>query len=189
MTGQIKIIQNKLCVSPEHGGNNLGYFYKNEDAFEKKSKVMPCYVSEYAFDGIEPFLTESDGTPWFDCDEIKDSKGNFLYETYFSIKELAEEYLKTRTRFPSDEQLEGLTSFLFEMVDWQFVSTLIDELDNDIVEIENEIDSLIETRVKLAFYFQGDLEDDQVTEIIKNLIKREPKTSFEIYETEKENTI
>lgn len=93
-----------------------GTVYKNEKAFDTKSKEIPCYIPEY-------FLSFCDLE---DKGKIEDSEGVYFYQDFI---EMVEEYFKEEKL--SKKEIKNRAEIIFEMVDWQSPETLMYELEWD----------------------------------------------------------
>lgn len=98
-----------------------GYCYKDEKAFKDKKGV--CYIPEY-------------NTTFQDYDTEykipKDKIDDYCYYTYDDIrKEVNDELLLNyKDDFNiTDEKIDKITEIVFDMIDWQSPSSLLNELD------------------------------------------------------------
>lgn len=109
-----KIVNNKV----EKEFFRQGHIYKNTDNFEKKSGI--CYIAEYQCD--------------YDVLDNESVEGRD-YETYDSMKEQVDKAYKMYNIDETKYRKETMLATVFEMVDWQFFSTLlyevIDSLDDE----------------------------------------------------------
>lgn len=103
-----KILENGIVEKEYHG---QGCIYKNFEAFEKKTDEV-CYVPELTDED-----TVEEGYKYKDFVELAQS---FIDENE-DVKEYCEE---------SKTSAEDIATELFQAVDWQHPSTLIDEWQN-----------------------------------------------------------
>ena len=94
-----------------HRGNSYnGSIYKNYEAYDSKSSE-PCYVAEL-------------------CDAL------YTYDDFLSLaKDFYERNQQVRDNF---KNYEWIADELFESVDWQSPSTLLDEWENDCAFVPQE---------------------------------------------------
>ena len=156
-----------------------GLIYKNFKNFEQKSG--PCYIAEYQGEK---------GTGFHDNivdDELKTKNFNDMvegedYETYDTIiKQVKDEYAR-RNQKVSEQTIEDTAKEVFYEVDWQYISSLLDEwLDAEVDEVEYAVN--IKNKETNEFIYQYDvfetyaeaeksaktidLKDDEIYEIVE----------------------
>ena len=113
--GEIIDSEKKIAVVGELG---QGYGFKDEEAFTTKKGI--CYIPEHAF------LDISSGKP-YECDECEE--GQMKFDEGFDYNDFLElaKYLKENIDTSEKYSLEDIALGIFQTVDWQFPSTLVDE--------------------------------------------------------------
>jgi len=107
------ISEEKKIAIPDDLGQ--GYGFKDEQAFVEKKGI--CYIPEHAFTDIEGKS--------FDCPECKEDEEKFDDSfTYQDFYDLAKKF-KEKNDISDKHTVEDIARNLFEMVDWQYPSTLI----------------------------------------------------------------
>ena len=139
------------------GQTEQGYVFKDYDAFEKKTGI--CYVSEYGLEKY-PKVTDENGEIWYETEYNDIYNENTGLEDYISIQakvfERAVSFLDGIRESNDNDELaqvvknerdeifydwyERLTAGVFDIVDWQFVDTFLDELDfeSDLIDYLQE---------------------------------------------------
>jgi len=109
--------EKKIAITDDLG---QGYGYKDEQAFVEKKGI--CYIPEHAFSDMDGKSIECDEC---EVDEEKFDEG-FTYQDFYNLaKEFVEE-----NEISDEHSIETITQNLFDMVDWQYPSTLIDQWEN-----------------------------------------------------------
>ncbi len=111
----------------EHTFN--GYCYKNYDNFKSKKGV--CYIPEY--NTISKDYETEYKIPVDKIDEYTYYTYDDIYnDTYYQLKHFYDEDF-------NDECVEEITEIVFDMIDWQHPSSLLNEINwsEDIKEIMN----------------------------------------------------
>ena len=114
-----------------------GYIYKNIPNYWAKKGV--CYISEFQGEQVAKPILDSNGNVRKDefgeemySDEYyitENAKEGIDFETYTSIRKLAcNELFDNELYYVDEKEVEIFAHTLFDMVDWQFASTLADEL-------------------------------------------------------------
>lgn len=151
-----------------------GLIYKNFKNFEQKSG--PCYIAEYQGEKDTDFHNN------IVSDELKTKNFNDMvegedYETYDTIiKQVKDEYAR-RNQKVSEQTIEDTAKEIFYEVDWQYVSSLLDEwLDAEEEAYEEEQEELNE---KINIPSKEDELDGCVkSEYAVNIHNKDRKTSF-----------
>lgn len=130
-----------------------GLIYKNFKNFEQKSG--PCYIAEYQGEkdtGFHDNIVD---------DELKTKNFNDMvegedYETYDTIiKQVKDEYAR-RNQKVSEQTIEDTAREIFYEVDWQYISSLLDEwLDAEVDEVEYAVN--IKNKETNEFIYQYDV--------------------------------
>lgn len=113
-----------------------GYIYKNIPNYWAKKGI--CYISEYQGETVAKPIMGVDGKQRVDKfgeEEYEDnyyitknSKEGKDFETYKSIQEVAKFALENEFGKSNEKDIKFLANEIFDMVDWQFASSLADEL-------------------------------------------------------------
>ena len=114
-----------------------GYIYKNYPNYWAKKGI--CYISEFQGEQVAKPILDSNGNIRKDefgeemyCDEYyitENAKEGIHFETYASIRKTAYDTLyDNEFNYTNEEEVRIFANELFEMVDWQFASTLANEL-------------------------------------------------------------
>ena len=130
-----------------------GLIYKNFKNFE--AKQGPCYIAEYQGEKGAGFHDN------IVSDELKTKNFNDMvegedYETYDTIiKQVKDEYAR-RNQKVSEQTIEDTAKEIFYEVDWQYVSSLLDEwLDAEVDEVEYAVN--IKNKETNEFIYQYDV--------------------------------
>ena len=130
-----------------------GLIYKNFKNFEQKSG--PCYIAEYQGEKDTDFHNN------MVSDELKTKNFNDMvegedYETYDTIiKQVKDEYARRNLK-ASEQTIEDTAKEIFYEVDWQYVSSLLDEwLDAEVDEVEYAVN--IKNKETNEFIYQYDV--------------------------------
>lgn len=112
--GEIVNQEKKIAIPDDLG---QGYGFKDEKAFVEKKGI--CYIPEHAFSDM---CGES-----FECDECKEGEerfdDGFTYQDFYNLaKKFVEE-----NEVSCDCTIEGIAQDLFDTVDWQYPSTLMND--------------------------------------------------------------
>jgi hypothetical protein len=131
--------ENGEVYNYEGGQTDNGFVYKDYEAF--KSGVGVCYLSEYELDELHEELTDlvaryentdmADDEYWDERAEILERYGETRQSIIDQVRDaFGDDYTLT------DEQVEYLASDVFQLADWAYISTYLDE--------DFDIESLIE---------------------------------------------
>jgi len=93
----------------ELGYNGEGFCYKNLENFTKKEGI--CYIGEHGVNEDASVYVVADSDTY----------------TYEDLVELCKEF---KTKNEVEKNIETIVNFLFERLDWQTPSTIIDEFEN-----------------------------------------------------------
>ena len=113
-----------------------GYIYKNVPNYWAKKGI--CYISEYQGEAVAKPLIGIDGKQRIDefgeeeYEEdyyiTENSKEGKHFETYNSIQNVAKFALENEFGKSNEKDIRFLANEIFDMVDWQFASSLASEL-------------------------------------------------------------
>ena len=115
--GEITNLEKKIAITGDLG---QGYGYKDEKAFADKKGI--CYIPEHAFSDID--------FQQIKCDECEGDEEKFDDSfTYQDFYDLAKKF-KEDNEISDEHSIGTIAQNLFEMVDWQYPSTLVSDWEN-----------------------------------------------------------